>query len=56
MKLILILFFLTLQVFADVQFPALDRPVIDQAGWLGAENTELETWIHNFQQSGHGQI
>jgi uncharacterized protein len=57
MKLISAILFFTVILCAEIQWPVLNSPVVDQVGWLAAnEKAEIENLIHAFHQKGKGQI
>lgn len=57
MRIISLLLLFCLGTLAEVRFPILNRPVIDEAGWLSAqEKTELENALVQFRSQGKGQL
>lgn len=57
MKIILSFLVLSTLALAEIKWPVLNRPVVDEAGWLSVnERQELENWLFIFRQEGKGQV
>lgn len=57
MKSVFAFLFFSVLAWAEIQWPVMKSPVIDQVGWLSAqEKAEIESVIYSFHRKGKSQV